>query len=127
LTQLSTLEWFFLIFYTIEMFLKILGLGLFMGPEAYLKDYMNFMDIIIVLTSWLPFFISSSKGVDLSTFRTFRVLRPLKTIKNIKALRKILLSVILAIPILKDTFIIQWFNYLIFAIAGLQLMKGTFK
>jgi len=109
------------------MFLKILGLGLFMGPEAYLKDYMNFMDIIIVLTSWLPFFISSSKGVDLSTFRTFRVLRPLKTIKNIKALRKILLSVILAIPILKDTFIIQWFNYLIFAIAGLQLMKGTFK
>ena len=107
------------------MFLKILGLGLFMGPEAYLKDYMNFMDIIIVLTSWLPFFIGS--GVNLSTFRTFRVLRPLRTIKNIKALRKILLSVILAIPILKDTFIIQWFNYLIFAIAGLQLMKGTFK
>jgi len=99
------MEWFFLIFYTVEMCLKILGLGLFMGPEAYLKDYMNFMDIVIVLTSWLPFFINS-KGVNLSTFRTFRVLRPLRTIKNIKALRKILLSIILAIPILKDTFII---------------------
>lgn len=127
MTDLSPLEWFFQIFYTVEMFLKIIGLGLIMSPEAYLKDYMNFMDIIIVVTSWIPFFVGNSKTVNLATFRTFRVLRPLRTIKNIKSLRKILLSIILAIPILKDTFIIQWFNYLIFAIAGLQLMKGAFK
>ena len=109
------------------MFLKIFGMGFIFNSNAYLKDYWNFMDIIIVISSWIPILIKTEGNLDFSTFRALRVLRPLKTVKNIKALRKILIAIILAIPVLKNTFIIQWFNYLIFAIAGLNLMKGTFK
>lgn len=89
----SGIEWFFIIFYTVEMLLKIFGMGFIRKKNAYLRDYWNFMDIVIVITSWIPILYNSG-GVNLSTFRTLRILRPLKTIKNIKSLRRILMAII---------------------------------
>jgi hypothetical protein len=43
----------FLFLYSIEMFLKILGLGLIFGPKAYLMDSWNILDFIIVLSGYL--------------------------------------------------------------------------
>ena len=76
------------------MLLKIVGMGFIIGSKAYLKDYWNFMDIIIVLTSWIPVFLGGGGGGGLSAFRTLRILRPLRTIKNIKSLRRILIAII---------------------------------
>ncbi len=89
----SGIEWFFIVFYTVEMLLKVIGMGLVFTRGAYLRDPWNSMDIIIVITSWVPIILGSS-AVDLSTFRTLRILRPLRTIKNIKSLRRILMAII---------------------------------
>jgi voltage-dependent calcium channel L type alpha-1D len=43
----------FLILYTGEMVLKILGMGLIFGEESYLKDSWNILDFTIVISSLL--------------------------------------------------------------------------
>lgn len=76
----------FLIFYTAEMMIKILGLGFILGKKAYLRDYWNIMDFVIVTSAYLPIFLSEQEsGADfnLSSLRSLRVLRPLRTISTI--------------------------------------------
>jgi len=43
----------FLILYTIEMVLKVLGLGFVMKKGAYLRDYWNILDFIIVSAGYV--------------------------------------------------------------------------
>jgi hypothetical protein len=69
----------------------------------------------------------SSGGVDLSGLRVFRVMRPLKTITSIKGLKVLVMAILSAIPLLKDTVIILLFFFIIFAIGGTQLMAGSLK
>lgn len=47
-------EWAFQILYTVEMCLKIIGLGfLFGAKEPYLRDPWNVLDFVIVMSAWL--------------------------------------------------------------------------
>ena len=39
--------------YSIEMVLKILGLGFIFGPKAYLQDSWNLLDFVIVISGYL--------------------------------------------------------------------------
>ena len=84
----DSLEWFFMIVYTAEMFLKIIGMGFIFTKNAYLKDSMNILDISIVISAWIPVFFQNQDH-NLQIFRIFRILRPFKTVKNIKALRQL--------------------------------------
>jgi hypothetical protein len=108
-----------LIFYTIEMCLKIIGLGFILNKGAYLRDAWNILDFIIVSSGYLPYVLATDSGINLNSLRSFRVLRPLRTISTIKSLRKILTALFSAVPLLKNSIIILLFFYMIFAIAGL--------
>lgn len=63
----------------------------------------------------------------MSGLRVFRVMRPLKTITSIKGLKVLVMAILSAIPLLKDTVIILLFFFIIFAIGGTQLMAGSLK
>ena len=117
--NIEELELFFLIFYSIEMSLKILGMGFIFNKAAYLRDAWNCLDFIIVSSGYLPYLLSNSSGINLSSLRSFRVLRPLRTISTIKSLKKILGALFSAVPLLKDSIIVLLFFYMIFAIGGL--------
>jgi len=116
----------FLAIYTAEMALKILGMGFFFGKKAYLKDYWNVLDFIIVTTAYIPLIVTSS-SMNLQAIRVLRVLRPLRTISKIKVLKVIVLTLLAAIGPLMETVFILVFMYAIFAIAGLQLFSGILK
>ena len=45
------METVFLILYTIEMGLKILALGIYFSPNAYLRDYWNILDFVIIISA----------------------------------------------------------------------------
>ena len=45
----------FLWLYTSEMVLKILGLGFFFNQGAYLRDYWNILDFVIVTSAFLSY------------------------------------------------------------------------
>ena len=95
----------FLALYSIEMVLKILGLGFFFNKGAYLRDPWNILDFIIVMSAYLTIFQElssylanggvsevqtydspSTGGLSLNSLRAFRVLRPLRAITSIKGL-----------------------------------------
>ena len=108
-----------LIIYTIEMSLKILGLGFIFNKKAYLRDGWNVLDFIIVGGALLPYFIGEGSNIEISSLRVLRVLRPLRTISNIRSLRIILTSLFSAMRLLADSIIVVLFFFLIFAIGGL--------
>ena len=122
------LEHVFLLLYSIEMILKILGLGLILGENAYLTDSWNILDFVIVLSSYPPYFSNaeavveggdSGGGLDLSGLRAFRVMRPLRTISSVRGLKVLMQALFAAMPLLIDTLIILMGFFLVFSIAGL--------
>ena len=115
-----------LIIYTIEMSLKILGMGFVLNRKSYLRDPWNIMDFIIVVTGYIPIIFASDAG-NLKVFRSLRVLRPLRTISNIKALRVLLATLLAALGPLMDTLLVLFLLFFIFAIGGLQLFMGLMK
>ena len=117
---------FFLVVYTVEMALKIFGLGFVVEKTSYLRDFWNVMDFVIVVTAYIPI-IFASNSVNLQSFRSLRVLRPLRTISNIEALRVIVITLLSALRPLLDTLFILFFLFSIFSIAGLQLFSGLLK
>lgn len=127
----------FLALYSIEMVLKIVGLGFIFGKGAYLRDSWNILDFIIVGSAYLTIVNdlfadpdappAEEEGLSLNSLRAFRVLRPLRAITSIKGLRVLVLAVLSAMPLLKDTLLVLIFFFLIFAIAATQLLTGALK
>lgn len=134
----------FLALYSVEMVLKILGLGLIFGEHAYLKNSWNILDFVIVLSGYITLVTEMQRaeaaadtiqvgaqqqesGVDLAGLRVFRVIRPLKTISSVKGLKVLMQALISSIPLLKDTIIILLFFFTVYSIAGTQLMSGNLK
>ena len=113
---LAQLDLVFQILYTIEMVLKISGLGFVMNQGSYLRDSWNVLDFIIVNSGFLEYL--NMGGADLSVLRSFRVLRPLRTISGIEGLRIIVSALMSSIPLLRDAILILFFFFIIFAIAG---------
>ena len=112
------------------MIIKIVALGFLFNRGAYLRDPWNVLDFIIVGSAWLTqiqTMIGGSSNNSLGALRAFRVLRALKAVTSIKGLQVLVIAVLKSIPLLKDTFMILIFFFLIFAIAGLQLFAGLTK
>ena len=66
----------------------------------------------------------SGGGGGLTALRAMRVLRPLRTIKGIPELKRIIESMIAAIPNLTTVFGLCASVYLLFAILGVQVFQG---
>jgi len=122
------------------MIIKILGLGFILNKGAYLRSMWNILDFVIIGSAYLTIIQmkpeadsevevdldadTSEEGFNLASLRAFRVLRPLRAITSIKGLRILVLSVIKAMPLLKDTLIVLMFFFLIFAIASTMMLSG---
>lgn len=121
-------ESIFLYAYTLELVLKVLGMGLIMNRGSYLRDPWNILDLVIVISGYIPLiFPQNSSGVNLSGLRSLRVLRPLKTVTAIKKLRSLVVTIFNSIPYLLEIMVVLIFAFLIFAIAGLQLFSGLLQ
>jgi hypothetical protein len=136
----------FLALYTLEMILKILGLGFLFNKGAYLRDPWNILDFTIVMSAYVTVIQeivtiidnggvkpqvtaedAGQEGLSLNSLRSFRVLRPLKAVTSIKGLQILVLSVIKALPLLQETIIVLMSFFVVFAIAGTQLLSGLLK
>ena len=71
--------------------------------------------------------MSGEEGGGLAALRSFRVLRPLRTISSVKGLKLLMGALISAIPLLTATLIILLGFFLVFSIAGSQLLSGVLK
>ena len=121
---------YFLFFYTLEAVLKIISFTFISAEDAYLKDYWNILDFVVVIVGWASFLLEKIfKSADLSALaglRAVRILRPLRVLKKIKGLKKLATALIASIGHLGETSLILIFVFLLFAIAGRQLWQGNF-
>ena len=58
---MKLIEDIFLVLYTIEMVLKILGLGFIFNKGAYLRDSWNILDFVIVGSAYITIFNDALK------------------------------------------------------------------
>ena len=123
--EITAINNFFLYAYTVEALLKIGGMGLFFSTGAYLKDKWNILDFIIVASGWVSEL--GQEGLNLNALRTLRVLRPLRSITSIPSLRVLFIALMNSARPLFAALIVLSFFLLIFAIAGVHLLMGSFK
>lgn len=51
---MEIIDYVFTGLYTIEMILKIMGMGFIINRGSYLRDSFNILDFFIVITSYIP-------------------------------------------------------------------------
>ena len=126
----NTTDNYFLIFYGFEAILKIITFTFCSAEDAYIKDYWNILDFLVVIVGFLSFILEKTMGgtkiSGLSGLKAFRILRPLKTVKRFKGLKKLVLALLASIGHLGETVIVLFAFFLFFAIAGLQMWQGLF-
>lgn len=119
---LAVSETVFTILFTIEMVLKVIGMGFILDKGTYLRNGWNWLDFVVVCLGYLSLIPGVS---NLSALRTFRVLRPLRTLSSIPGMRIIVKSMIASIPPLGGVALLSLFLFIIFGIVGLQLWGGV--
>jgi len=116
---------FFQAVYTFEMLIKIFAMGFLFNQGAYLRDFWNILDFIIVVFGFAEYFNIGKTGFDMKVLRIFRVLRPLRTVTSVEGLRILLTALFSSFHLILDAVIIELFFLSICAIAGLQLWNGS--
>ncbi|XP_036388954.1 voltage-dependent L-type calcium channel subunit alpha-1D-like [Megalops cyprinoides] len=137
--DLETVEYAFLIIFTIETFLKIIAYGLVMHQNAYVRNGWNMLDFVIVVVGLFSVILevltkegdagshqSGGKpgGFDVKALRAFRVLRPLRLVSGVPSLQVVLNSIIKAMVPLLHIALLVLFVIIIYAIIGLELFIG---
>ena len=88
------LEFFFQVFYTVEMVIKILALGLFFGKYSYFRDPWNILDFLIVAESWLTTYTGSGNLTAVRAVRALRVIRMISGLQRLQLLIQSLLKIL---------------------------------
>uniref|UniRef100_A0A3Q4G934 Voltage-dependent L-type calcium channel subunit alpha n=1 Tax=Neolamprologus brichardi TaxID=32507 RepID=A0A3Q4G934_NEOBR len=135
--DLETVEYAFLIIFTIETFLKIIAYGLVMHQNAYVRNGWNMLDFVIVLLTKeekgevegdnhasMHGHGGKPGGFDVKALRAFRVLRPLRLVSGVPSLQVVLNSIIKAMVPLLHIALLVLFVIIIYAIIGLELFIG---
>ena len=120
---LGILDWIMTILFTIEMLLKIVALGFVLHKKSYLRNGWNVMDFLIVLVSWLAL-ANIGPGKSLRALRTVRVLRPLRMVSRFPELKLVVDCLLSSIPAICNVAVICFLFFLIFAIVGVNQLKG---
>ena len=112
----------FLVLFTLEMVVKVIGMGFVMGEGSYLQDPWNWIDFLVVATGAALYVPAIPK---FNSLRTFRVLRPLRTLSSLPGMKVLVGSVLNSLPGLANVLLLLLFAFAIFGIAGVQIFAGA--
>ncbi|KAJ8664791.1 hypothetical protein QAD02_006453 [Eretmocerus hayati] len=123
---LEKIEYFFLVVFTSECFMKIIAYGFVMHQGAYLRNGWNLLDFTIVVIGAMSIVLTAfmKEGFDVKALRAFRVLRPLRLVSGVPSLQVVLNSILRAMVPLLHIALLVIFVIIIYAIIGLELFSG---
>ncbi|XP_061909055.1 dihydropyridine-sensitive L-type skeletal muscle calcium channel subunit alpha-1-like [Entelurus aequoreus] len=132
--NLESLEYVFLIIFTLECFLKIVAYGFVFHEGAYLRNCWNILDFVIVFMGLVTFALDTINqisgvplekggGFDMKALRAFRVLRPLRLVSGVPSLQVVMNSILKAMLPLLHIALLVFLLVTIYAIMGLELFK----
>ena len=116
------------IIFIAEAVMKIIAQGFIFGKKAYLKEGFNQLDFVLVTLSIVNWIIVTQSENDISFIRSFRALRalkPLRVVSKNEGIKIVVDSLVKSIPSLLNVVIIILLFLGIFAILGVQLLKGS--
>lgn len=133
-SSLESLEYIFMIIFTLECFLKIVAYGLVFHEGAYLRNCWNILDFVIVFMGLFTFVLDTINkildvpvdkggGFDMKALRAFRVLRPLRLVSGVPSLQVVMNSILKAMLPLLHIALLVFLLVTIYAIMGLELFK----
>uniref|UniRef100_A0A8C2L3M7 Voltage-dependent L-type calcium channel subunit alpha n=1 Tax=Cyprinus carpio TaxID=7962 RepID=A0A8C2L3M7_CYPCA len=131
---LESLEYIFLVIFTLECFLKIVAYGLLFHEGAYLRNCWNILDFVIVFMGLFTLVVDTINtiagvptekggGFDMKALRAFRVLRPLRLVSGVPSLQVVMSSILKSMLPLFHIALLVFFMVTIYAIMGLELFK----
>ena len=115
--------------YVIEAFAKMVAMGAFMGPSAYIADSWNRLDFLVIILSWSGW-IGSRVGFQgptrgFNALRVFRAIKPLRVIKSLPGICAILDSLSQSVPLLASTTLLFLFFFFTFAVVALEFYQNS--
>lgn len=118
---LTIFNYLFIGIFTIELIIKLIGLGL----RAYVQDRYNLFDCLVVIVSYVELLLDGN--ASLSVIRTFRLARVLKLAKNWTSLRDLLDTILDTLPAVGYLSILLGLFMFISAIGGMAFFGNKFN
>uniref|UniRef100_A0A7N8XR46 Voltage-dependent L-type calcium channel subunit alpha n=1 Tax=Mastacembelus armatus TaxID=205130 RepID=A0A7N8XR46_9TELE len=136
-SNLESLEYIFLIIFSIECFLKIVSYGFLFHADAYLRNCWNILDFVCVSVGLFTVAVDAINhisgveaavgekggGFDMKALRAFRVLRPLRLVSGVPSLQVVMNSILKSMLPLFHITLLVFFMVTIYSIMGLELFK----
>ena len=108
--------------FTIEMCLKLFGLGAWRFHGSYFKSKFNIMDAVVVVTSWLIVLLGDA--LPIRSLRVVRILRPLRSVKRIKGLRVVVEAIMSSLPAISSVCVVGLAMLTMLSVLGMELFLG---
>jgi len=136
---LDKIDYVFTTIFTLEIILKMIAFGVFVHKGAYLRNFFNILDLLVVCVSIASIslaFVEMSFTMDtprdtkkgtlsaLKILRVLRVLRALRAINRAKGLKHVVQCVFVALKTIGNIVAITTLLQFMFACIGVQLFKG---
>jgi hypothetical protein len=118
-------DWVNTCVFTAEALMRIVSTGFVGNQHAYLRDWWNDLDFLIVIFSWMDKVFSGIAWVK--AFRALRSLRPLRVVSRNESLMVVIQSIVRSIPGVMNVFVVSSVFFLSFGILGVNLFSGLFK
>jgi hypothetical protein len=112
-------------YFVLEMALKIVAMGVYFHPMAYLRNSWNVLDTLIVLVSIVSLATASGSVKGLRAFRALRALRPLRAVSRFPGLKLVVNSLLTSLGKVKDVAAVVSLFIFIFAVIGMQNFRGV--
>ena len=111
------------LFFILELFIRIYAFGFTTPTHGFIRDWYNFVDLLVVLVSILQYIlVSASINLGyLRILRVFRVMRPLRLLGRFEGLRSVVNAIALSLASAVNIFLLSGFIFLIYAIIGREL------
>uniref|UniRef100_A0A3Q1C390 Voltage-dependent L-type calcium channel subunit alpha n=1 Tax=Amphiprion ocellaris TaxID=80972 RepID=A0A3Q1C390_AMPOC len=136
-SNLESLEYIFLIIFSIECFLKIVAYGFLFHADAYLRNCWNILDFVCVSVGLFTVVVDAINhisgveapvgekggGFDMKALRAFRVLRPLRLVSGVPSLQVVMNSILKSMLPLFHITLLVFFMVTIYSIMALELFK----
>uniref|UniRef100_A0A671YC53 Voltage-dependent L-type calcium channel subunit alpha n=1 Tax=Sparus aurata TaxID=8175 RepID=A0A671YC53_SPAAU len=136
-SNLESLEYIFLIIFSVECFLKIVAYGFLFHADAYLRNCWNILDFVCVSVGLFTVAVDAINhisgveapvgekggGFDMKALRAFRVLRPLRLVSGVPSLQVVMNSILKSMLPLFHITLLVLFMVTIYSIMGLELFK----
>eukprot|EP00605_Chrysophyceae_sp_TOSAG23-4_P002491 GSChrysophyteH1.ASY1.ANO1.2754.1 assembled CDS len=120
-------EWITTLLFTLETIVKVIVYGFMCNSNAYMRSGWNVLDFVIVVISLASLFDDGGKLKALKSIRSLRALRPLRVISRAPGLRTIVNAVFDSIPDVINVIIVVLVCFSIFAVIGVNFLKGDLR